>query len=454
MSFGVIASSYVAGGGGPTGDSPYATALLSDSPLVYLPLNETSGTTAVDNSGNSRDATYDSVVLGQYSVISGSTGHSVRSDSQNCGITIPHAPWMDTAEMTVLISCIIYPGSIRMLVARYASDGSPNANSWFVDVGSGGTLWLYWRTSTGSDVAVNSGVTPVEGKRLLVAAYVNATESGIRVYEDGGVLLAAATGTGGSINVSNVDLTLYKAQQPNYGLIGYLDDFALFGTALTTARMDQLATLAFTPHETWVAKTEGTAPRNGTANHTINFTPAANGSLLVAVIGGSVTHTMVTAGWTKQLGPVWDTELAVFTKTASAGESSLQVMHNGANYPVEYAVYEFAAGSSYYTGAGAANGGPFPTLSGLPGTSTTVFAATSMLLGDTYSPYVINWRYFWRTSVNRNTLYDDGTAGSFLNVGYFAFNDFPDANASVDTPGPQYDYLFRSQAVMFAIQHT
>lgn len=452
MSFGVIASSYVAGGG-PAGDSPYANAILVDTPLVYLPLNEISGSVAADISGNGRDGTYANVVLNQYSVVSGSSGRSVRTDDASGSITIPYAGWMDTAELTVLLSCMIPPGGISMLTARYATDSGPNDNSWFVDVGAGNRLYLYYRTSGGNDVAVDSGVTPVVGKRLYIAAYVNASESGIRVYEDGGVLLGGNTGPGGVINTSSANLTLFCSQAPGYGLVGYIDDFALFGTSLSTARMDQLAALAFASHETWIAKSEGTAPRNGTSSHTINFTPALNGSLLVAIVSGPVTHTMVSLGWTKQLSPVASTELAVFTKTAGAGESSFQVTHNGANYPVEYVVYEFAAGSSYYAGVGQANGGAFPTLSGLPGANITVFAVESQYHNISGTPLTTNWGYFWRTSVNRNTLHDGVTDGSFLNVGYFAFGDFPDAIASVDVPGTQYDNLHYEQSAMFAIQH-
>lgn len=453
MSFGVVASSYVAVSG-PTGDSAYATALLSDNPLLYLPLSDVSGTVATDNSGNGRDGTYaGSLVLDQHSIISKSAGRSVRSDSTAGSITIPHATWMDTAELTVLVSFMIPTGGISMISARYATDAGPDSNSWFVDVGVNGHLYFYYRTGNASDVAIDSGIAPTAGKRLYLAAYVNASESGIRVYEDGGVLLGSNTGAGGVINTSNADLTLFSSQQPGYGLIGYMDDFALFGTSLSTARLDQLAALAFAPHETWVAKTEGTAPRNGTVDHIINFTPASAGSLLVAVLSGAVTHTMVTAGWTKQLGPVASTELAVFTKTASAAEASFQVTHNGPNYAVEYVVYEFSAGSSYHSGASLQNGGPFPTLSGLPGTNITVFAGQSEYIGTGGPIPVTNWNYFWRTDVNRGTTGDGVTVGAYLNIGYFAFNDFPDATADVNLPGQQYDFLHYEQAVLFAIEH-
>lgn len=454
MSFGITASSYITGGGGnPTGDSPYANAVLSDGPLVYLPLNETSGSLAEDISGNGRDGNYANVIFEQYGLISNSGGSSVRVDNSDASVTVPYGGWMNTGELTVLISCMVPAGGIRMMAARYATDGSPNDNSWFVAVGNTGHFTLYYRTSSGTDVAVNSGVTPVDGKRVYIAAYVNATESGIRIYEEGGALMGSNTGAGGVVNGSGANLTLLCSQQPGYEMVGYMDDFALFGTSLTTSRIDQLAAAAYVPYQPWTARSEGTGPRNGTNSHTISFTPAAAGSLLIAVVGGAVTHTMVTSGWTKRLSPVDSTELAVFTKTAGSGESSFQLTHNGSNYPIEYVVYEFPAGSAYHSGIGQASSGAYPTLGGLPGVGTTVFAGFSLSLtpGDNV-PRTAIWNYFWQGITDRNATDNGVTNGSYLGMGYFAFNNFRDATASLDYPAEQYITLPYEQTVLFAIQ--
>ncbi len=453
MSFGITASSYV-DGPPPLGDSVYANAVLDESPLVYLPFNETSGTVAVDASGNGHDGYYyDSAILGNYAVTSGSTGRSVRVDyGDPGGVVIPHDTWMDTAELTILMPFYDnYNSGIRILAARYPSDDTLSLDSWFIDVGAGGTLWFWYRTSAGANVGIDSGVTPSSYQRFFVAAYVNASEAGIRVYGDNGALLGSGTGAGGAINVTSADLTLFSAQA-GYPFGGYIDDFALFNRSLSTAKIDSLAALALAPYQTWIAKTAGSAARNGTNSHTITFSPASSNSLLVAVIGGPVTHTMVTSGWTKQLSVIQDTELAVFTKTASSGESSLQVTHNGSNYPIEYAIYEFAAGSIYHSGTSKVyDGNPsFPTLTGLPGTKISLFMGQCSNFGY---PINTNWQFFWKTEVNSYTPtgVTDGTA---FNIGYFAHTDFPDATADINYPGGQYDSIPFNTAVFFAIQHT
>lgn len=134
----------------------------------------------------------------------------------------------------------------------------------------------------------------------------------------------------------------------------------------------------------WVRRTLVQAPRNGTFDHTITFTPATSGSLLVLLLEGAVTHTVPT-GWTRQAQALQNTELSVYTKTATAGESSFSTTHNGSNYPIVALVYEFAAGSTFsgaVSGIGVGNATANPTLSGLTGTNLAFAAVAHGLNGS------------------------------------------------------------------------
>jgi hypothetical protein len=124
----------------------------------------------------------------------------------------------------------------------------------------------------------------------------------------------------------------------------------------------------------WTNKASGTASKNGTTSHTINFGfTSASGSLLVAIVHGAVTNTA--SGWTKQAGPVATGECTLFTKT-SAGDTSITVTHNGSDYAVNYVIYEFPAGSSV-TGVDSTTGSndTMVGLTGLPGTEQVVIGA-------------------------------------------------------------------------------
>lgn len=123
----------------------------------------------------------------------------------------------------------------------------------------------------------------------------------------------------------------------------------------------------------WINRSLVQAPRNGTLTHSVSFTPAAAGSLLVCVAEGSVTSS-TPAGWTLPDGgfAVSNTGLYVWWKIATAGESALTTTHNGSNYPVAFIVYEFAAGSAFVAsvaGAGIAPDNANPALTGLTGTN-------------------------------------------------------------------------------------
>jgi hypothetical protein len=128
----------------------------------------------------------------------------------------------------------------------------------------------------------------------------------------------------------------------------------------------------------WVNRTLVQAARNGTTSHTISFTAATAGNLLVAVLDGAVTSTTPT-GWTLPTNgsAINNTGLYVWTKTATAGESSFSTTHNASNYPVGAVVYEFPAGSTFVKAATAtalAHTAASPTISSLTGTNLLMSA--------------------------------------------------------------------------------
>jgi hypothetical protein len=141
----------------------------------------------------------------------------------------------------------------------------------------------------------------------------------------------------------------------------------------------------------WLNRSLVQAPRNGTTTHTISFTPATAGNLLVLVMEGAVTHTVPT-GWTRQAQGLNNTELSVYTKTATAGESSFSTTHNGSNYPIGALVYEFPSGSTWSGGAGSGSSAlglsaASPTLTGLTGTNLA-FSAVAIAVADSFLPSV------------------------------------------------------------------
>ena len=124
--------------------------------------------------------------------------------------------------------------------------------------------------------------------------------------------------------------------------------------------------MATTTEPPWVHVGSGVAARNGTTSHTINFGfTSTSGNLLVVIVFAGVTN--AATGWTEQLQPVSSGELSVFTKT-SAGDTSITITHNAANYPEAWIAYEFPAGSSYDAGqSDTTSADTPPSITGLPG---------------------------------------------------------------------------------------
>jgi hypothetical protein len=145
----------------------------------------------------------------------------------------------------------------------------------------------------------------------------------------------------------------------------------------------------------WINRTLVQAARNGTNSHTVTFTAATAGSLLVALAEGPVTSTTPT-GWTLPANgaAISNTGLYVWWKVASAGESSFSTTHNGTGYPCAFVVYEFPAGSTF-VGSAQATGinpasGANPDLTGLTGTNLT-FGAIGIGVGNSNTYVSAAW---------------------------------------------------------------
>lgn len=416
MSFGVIASSYTTGGGGG-GGSQFASEILADSPLLYWRLGESSGSTAVDASGNGRDGTFGGAPIFGINSLTRGDADTATYFAEGTGdyATLASASWMNVSSLTITCAAVFAANGLRMFASRYHD---PDGNrSWFL-YSQNREFKFYARDAGGGETVASSGFVGTPGEVYFIAGYSSATETGVRVYDKTG-LVGSATGTGRAVQASDRSFMVARSDDGiAYQHEAYTDEIAFFGSVLSPSRLDALATEFFAPRP-WTNRTVGIEARNGTTDHTINFAPATNGSLLVAVVSGPVIHTAVSPGWTKQLVASNTAEIAVFIKTASAGESSFQVSHNLADFPIHYNVYEFPPGCSYRSGT-FHNTGSWQTLTGLPGTPTvTVFYAGTTMVTSTSPPAPVTDWYFPALEDYQSIEPSNGTTqGAFTVVAY------------------------------------
>lgn len=82
----------------------YLSEVLADSPLGYWRLDETSGTTLADSSGNSETGSYiNSPTLGQPSLLLTDPATSVNFNGTNQYATIAGAAWMNVTDYSAEI---------------------------------------------------------------------------------------------------------------------------------------------------------------------------------------------------------------------------------------------------------------------------------------------------------------------------------------------------------------
>jgi hypothetical protein len=179
--------------------------------------------------------------------------------------------------------------------------------------------------------------------------------------------------------------------------------------------------MAVTTEPPWLNKSTGTAARNGTTSHTLNFTTdgsnpftPTDGSFLLLIIHGAVTHTI--SGWTEQAQPVSSGELSVFTRTASS-TTSVTVTHNGSNYPINWCIEEYPAGTTF-TGVDSTTGSndTMPALTGLPGTAQVIIGALGRTAVGSETGASISPSAPWVEDADLFAVRTSGTDGTYLAV--------------------------------------
>lgn len=243
---GVIADSYVA-----TAASAYAAAVAADSPLVYWRLGETSGTTAVDASGNGRDGTYtNSPTLNTTSLLTAELTNKAMGVTSNNGTcaSLATSTWADVTSVTV--DCLANLSS--------AFDSS-NGDAIVSRYTSGGFNWLLWR-NTGGAWAVQARNTSGTAYNVAAADTVQLNTTYHLAFTWGGGFLTlyvngvqvGQTAVVGNLQTGTAPIEAGRYSQTNGTTpSGTIDEVAVYGTALTATRIAAHAAAASWVTDMW-----------------------------------------------------------------------------------------------------------------------------------------------------------------------------------------------------------
>jgi hypothetical protein len=226
MSLGVIASHAVIAAAG----NAYDIAVLANTPLLYLKCDDLAGTTATDDSGNSRPGTINgSISLGAAGLFSNSAKAFDLAGSGGGALTVPYAAWMPLNSAAFSIEMWINPDSLSGIRGLAGRDGSPRGWEWYIN-GSKLTLDVpFVSPSSGSAVGSTTLSTGVSRHIVLTydgtnaKQYLDAVQDAacVTTMLDPSAQLTIGACAGGSIGGLN------------FLFDGRVDNVAYYGTALS-----------------------------------------------------------------------------------------------------------------------------------------------------------------------------------------------------------------------------
>jgi concanavalin A-like lectin/glucanase superfamily protein len=213
-------------------DKSYRDTVLAASPLAYWRFGETGGSAAADASGNSNSGAYGGgYVLGQAGAIAGDPDTAVRFTSSTGDVLVQQSGSLNYGD-SVSYEAWVKLASLPPTSSAGANIMTKNAGTLLMRIYPSGIIAL--RQSGGNEIARSTLALIADGKYHHVAG----TKSGgaVHIYLDG----TDVTGTVTNQTLTNNSEQLVVGHNPvssNDGLDGYIDEVAVYGTALSPGQV-------------------------------------------------------------------------------------------------------------------------------------------------------------------------------------------------------------------------
>lgn len=206
----------------------YAAAVLAFSPIVYLRLGDTSGTTAADASGNSHPGTYvNSPTLNQGSLLAGDTTNgAVKLNGTTQYVTIANSSAFNVTTFTIGAWIKIGPtGAIQEIASR--DDTTSNKQFQFRVTASGYLELVLWMSPTPTAAVFTTRAKVTDNKTYFVAATYDGAY--VIIYLNGEPILKTAETR--TLNSVTRLMEIGSVAESGGFLNGTVDEFAFYGSA-------------------------------------------------------------------------------------------------------------------------------------------------------------------------------------------------------------------------------
>lgn len=230
----------------------YDSEVLADSPLVYLELNDTSGTTAADTSGNSRNGTYATTSgtgyqLNQTSIIPTRADGNVKfvssagSETTNPStgyVTIPYGAWADLQD-AFTVELWYQPPATRTsgVLAGHRS----SVLQWGVIVYPSGEVSFHgWSSDTllvNAFTTFSTGIDVFDGTPAPWHVVGVKDGTAMRLYINGALVDTAVAPANFRSNTTDAVGINSLGSAASQGVLGRIACFALYGSVLSAERI-------------------------------------------------------------------------------------------------------------------------------------------------------------------------------------------------------------------------
>ena len=228
----------------------YSRAVLSDSPIAYFRLDESSGPTMCDSSASANNGTYVSGVhFGVPGAIAGDSAVAAVSPSSGVGTGGPGSGLTGDHSFT-LEAWFRSTGTVRdqsLVSMGQAGEGNvAGLSTWTSDTGNGTpsqlVLDLYVGVENASTLPIwdtrTVGVNLWDGRWHYLAITYSAAADKVTGYVDGHDLGELTPVTAINLLASPIRIGYWLDSYINQGMIGDVDEVAIYPTALSPARIE------------------------------------------------------------------------------------------------------------------------------------------------------------------------------------------------------------------------
>lgn len=217
----------------------YSQEVLADSPLLYWRLGEASGTTAADASGNGRTGTYAGSGV-TYSATGAVAGNNAITTNGSAGY-IQSTASLDltalsavTVEMWVNLSA--YSNDFKMLMESSPGDGSAGS-IWICPNDSNGRISIVkFQSSSPTSQYARSDISAGAYHHWVIQYSSSGSVPTLRVDKVTLTPFLTSGSTAGAF--TNAKLNFAARDASGLFLAATIDEIAVYGSALSTARTD------------------------------------------------------------------------------------------------------------------------------------------------------------------------------------------------------------------------